>query len=575
MMMPPEIYKGCPSPGEREIFRRLKDDRDTNGWTVLHSLDIVKHVKKVSGEADFVVIIPSKGVLCVEVKACSRLERDEKGAWYYGSASEPDMRGPFKQASEAMHSLRNIVTSRRSDLSRVVFWSAVIFPYVPFNTSSSEWHPWQVIDTRAFKSKPLSQLLEGVLDSARMFLGSRESAKWFSPESEEPYPEQCRKIAEILRPSFEYFESHDSLSKRRSEELKHYTEEQFAALDAMATNKRVAFVGPAGTGKTFLAIEATRRSVGEGKPTLFLCFNRFLAGWLTEQTRAIGPLARVDTIHHHMLEVAGLDPVDIDTGEEFWTEELPYKALEEILRREGEGSTYEALVIDEAQDIMRESYLDFLDLSLAGGLAAGNWRVFGDFEKQEIYGKENVTLEEFLRSRLSGAPVYSLRTNCRNTPRVAALVHILGGLEPDYNKVLRPDDGVEPEIIEYGEGQEQAVLTDLLERLLEEGFVPDDIAVLSTRPGDKCLAALCKDQKLGGKLAPFGGTSKGQIAFCSIYSFKGLEAPAVVITDIDSIEGIHSNNVFYVGITRSIQRLAILLSSPVRQKIISKLTTRD
>ena len=43
-------------------------------------------------------------------------------------------------------------------------------------------------------------------------------------------------------------------------------------------------------------------------------------------------------------------------------------------------------------------------------------------------------------------PVYSLRNNCRNTPRVATLVRLLSHLEPDYSRVLRPDDGIEPDL---------------------------------------------------------------------------------------------------------------------------------
>jgi hypothetical protein len=141
-MIPPSISPSCASPGEREIFRRLKNDPETNGWTVLHSLDIADHVRQISGEADFVVIIPAMGVLCIEVKACSSLRR-ENGQWFYGLDNRPDMRGPFRQASEAMHSIRKRIIEIRPDFSHIVFWSAAIFPYVEFSVESDEWHPWQ------------------------------------------------------------------------------------------------------------------------------------------------------------------------------------------------------------------------------------------------------------------------------------------------------------------------------------------------------------------------------------------------------------------------------------------------
>lgn len=145
-MIPSIIDSTCSSPGEREIFQRLRDDPATEGWTVLHSLDVAEHRKQISGEIDFVAIIPSKGVLCIEVKACSKLEREEEtGLWFYGSDRKGDPRGPFKQVSDSMHSIREYVVKQRPDLSRVVFWSAVVFPYVPFSDASNEWHSWQVI----------------------------------------------------------------------------------------------------------------------------------------------------------------------------------------------------------------------------------------------------------------------------------------------------------------------------------------------------------------------------------------------------------------------------------------------
>ena len=111
-MIPPTIPVSCPSPGEQEIFAKLKQEEATQDWIVLHSLDIAQHLRQVSGEADFVIIVPSLGVLCLEVKACHSLERRD-GLWFYGHDPKGDPRGPFKQAAEAMHSLRKQVIQSR------------------------------------------------------------------------------------------------------------------------------------------------------------------------------------------------------------------------------------------------------------------------------------------------------------------------------------------------------------------------------------------------------------------------------------------------------------------------------
>lgn len=79
-MIPPMATQGTKSPGEIEVFERLRDDPATSNWIVLHSLDIAAHQTQQAGEADFVVLVPNYGVLCLEVKGCRSLRR-ENGWW--------------------------------------------------------------------------------------------------------------------------------------------------------------------------------------------------------------------------------------------------------------------------------------------------------------------------------------------------------------------------------------------------------------------------------------------------------------------------------------------------------------
>lgn len=226
-MIPPAIPASCPSPGELEIFTRLKQEEATKDWIVLHSLDIAQHLRQVSGEADFVIIVPALGVLCLEVKACHSLHRQD-GLWYYGHDPKGDPRGPFKQASEAMHSLRQHVINSDPSLSRVPFWSAVAFPFIEFKTASGEWHPWQVIDSPRFKRQQMAPLVNGILRSARAHLSSQPAARWFRDSDRLPDIPQSAAIARILRPSFEFAEKAPDRRARKQAEILRYTEEQYA-----------------------------------------------------------------------------------------------------------------------------------------------------------------------------------------------------------------------------------------------------------------------------------------------------------------------------------------------------------
>ena len=562
---------------------------------MLHSLDIADPATRLAAEIDFVVVAPGRGVLVLEVKGAHSIRRQE-GLWFYGGERAPDARGPFKQAAESMHSLRAHLVKQHRDLARVVFWSAVCFPYVDFPEASEEWFPWQVIDRRALQARELAVSLEAVLDRARERL-VQKGAPWFHPEREEPRPEQCAQMVAALRGDFELFESPRARSRRLEAEVRRYTEEQFEALDAIDGNPRIVFDGPAGTGKTLLAIETARRAASAGRRVLLLCFNRPLGRWLQEETESLLPAAAgrpgvtARTLHEHMRLLAGVRPTPEQAcSQAFWQEELPELAqlalLERVEKAASDGGRsrflYDEVVLDEAQDVLRPSYLDFLDLSVAGGLEGGVWRFFGDFEHQRIYDAAALGVDEFLRGRGSGAVRYGLRINCRNTPRVAELALRCGDVRPGYKRVRRPDDESAPEIRYWGdEAEQQRLLVEALVELEREGYGGADVAVISPAGDDRCAAAGLSAQPWRDRLQPLVREARllddeqlaagvvtegdwpaacipsdldgvdllsGKTRYCSIYRFKGLEAPAVVITDVTEIDEPAARALLYVAL---------------------------
>lgn len=567
-MIPAAIDPHTPSPGERDAFQRLESDPLASEWTVIHSLDLPHHVRQISGELDFVVLVPGSGILCLEIKAAANISRRE-GLWYYGREPKGDPRGPFRQAADGMHSLRERLTKRYPPAARAVFWSAVILPYTSLDFESEEWHAWQLIDSARYRSASLAASCMSVLASAREFLASKRSARWFDPGSPVPTEADCEKIARVLRPDFEVFQSPRERRRQANAELKRYTGEQFGALDAMTLNPRVVFEGPAGTGKTLLAIESAQRAAATGKRTLLLCFNRLLGTWLRHETESLGDLVTAGTLHSHMLALAGLEQPP-RTGQQFWEEELPLLALERLLDAEG-GNPFELLLVDEAQDLLDDRYLDVLDLSLAGGLSSGEWRLFGDFERQSIYGDGTASLDSFLARRGADVPAYSLRTNCRNTPRVATLVRLLSHLEPDYSKVLRPDDGVEPDLRFYADDRAGPdALIRLLAELRTDGYKGRDVVVLSPRASGSS-AERVTGQPWCDRLRPIADSGGGHTLYGTIHAFKGLEAPAVVVTDLADVSGPTAEALFYVAVTRPTERLVLLMPESARASMARSL----
>ena len=587
-LIPPTIPPDTPSDGEKLVFDLLgsgqavagadlagvgaEADGEAAGWTALHSQDIAHHRKQMEGEADFVVVAPGLGVLVLEVKGCHKLKR-EHGLWYYGADAAGDPRGPFKQASEATHSLRERVVKHRPHLDGVLFQSAVCFPFIEFTDESEEWHSSQVIDKVRMGQRSIADCIASALRQARERAAGLRKA-WFDADSGEPTQEQCDEIVRVLRPDFEYFESPKDRARRIDAEILHYTELQFDALDAMRRMPRVVFDGPAGTGKTLLALEAARRGHAAGRRVLVLCFNRALAEWLREQVAGVAEAA---TISDHMVRAAGIPAGSskLGGGGEFWDVELPQLACDGLIER---PNVYDELIVDEAQDVLRTQFLDVLDLSLDGGLAGGRWRLFGDFIHQAIYD-DSVDLEGFCCDQGGGCTVFELDENCRNSPAVAALACAGGGIAGGYVKVMRADagEGDRPEV-RYWESaaQQQELLCAALDDLRAAGLKGPQVTVLSTRNDTACVAAALTEQPWRDLLTPLARSGphgpvfdlhSGRTRFTTVHRFKGLESRAVVLTDIDHLSTPRERDLFYIGASRATQRLVVLAHESLRGKL--------
>ena len=96
-------------PGEIEFFKRLKNDPATKNWWVLHSYFLSQHISQSQGEIDFVVFIPNRGVIVVEVKSHKKIQV-RNGDFYYGVQNALG-KNPFKQSYDLLNfptSLLNI-----------------------------------------------------------------------------------------------------------------------------------------------------------------------------------------------------------------------------------------------------------------------------------------------------------------------------------------------------------------------------------------------------------------------------------------------------------------------------------
>src|SRR5207249_2085713 len=131
----------------------------------------------------------------------------------------------------------------------------------------------------------ISTLVARIFDHAHSQCRNRRPVpSWYADRTSRPTVKQAEAVLRLLRSDFEYTASLRNGVELAEAAIRRFTEEQFDAIDHINENRRVLFKGPAGTGKTSLAIEAARRAIRARKSTALLCFNNLLSHWLRQET---------------------------------------------------------------------------------------------------------------------------------------------------------------------------------------------------------------------------------------------------------------------------------------------------
>ena len=432
-MLPSTIHSTVRSGAERRVFKLIRDAPDTETWVCLHSLALAHHEYKRHAEIDFLLLTPF-GCFVLEVKG-GRVRRED-GHWSFTDRYDKVTRkreSPFQQASSAMFSLERSLRSGLPDLEipRILFGYGVMFPDIEYPGVGADEDPSLVYDLRD-RREPFRRYID------RLARFTREA----QPQPRRaPTRREIDVLAEHLRGDFDLVpEINVTLDDARNEAAR-LTAEQFAVLDAAAQEPRLIIDGPAGSGKTLLALESARRHARQGERVLLLCYNRLLASHLESliQDEQYSGEVRVRTLHAHfsatIRESSLREEFDERTkhadGQELYRELIPeYGGLAAM---ESAAAPWDVIVIDEAQDVLTESHLDALDQMLRGGIENGRWLVFLDSNNQaSVYGQCDRRLLDRLKQL--GA-VFVLTANCRNTAPIAFQTNVVAA--PERRSVAR------------------------------------------------------------------------------------------------------------------------------------------
>jgi hypothetical protein len=536
------------SSAERRLYERFLAQLGDE-YVVYHSVDWVLGARArggpvVQGEADFVVAHAVDGLLVLEVKGGQLAYDPATRRWTQAGRSgkhELD-EDPFHQARDEMHSLIEIL-SRQSGWNRwrPSYGYGVAFPDGLLETDA---HPAARADW-VIDRDDLDRLDARVKEIMRAW---RHPGRRFGAEGMEALERALGYRVEIRTPLQLQFDQDD----RRIVEL---TNDQAYVLSYVTKLHRAAIVGPAGSGKTMLAIAIASRLAGGGNPTLVTCFNRRLAGYLAESLRTV---PHIHVLHFHELcrriaKEAGLavpeDPTEEAAAREHFDHVLP-DLLGEAAR--ALGPRYDVMVVDEAQDFQPDWWPKLLSLHRKPD--DGYLFLFAD-DNQNLYGRG---VPEGLADLTLALP-----GNLRNTKPIHEFVSVFYGSET--KPVGRGPAGRPVEVLGYEDDDGLAHLLALVLRNLQGEHVPlEDIVVLT--PARRAKSALRRRGRVDGYEFSDEPTP-GKLLTCTVHGFKGLERPVVILAEIDERHQEDLGNYLYVGGSRARHHLIVLAAEPLARRL--------
>jgi hypothetical protein len=559
IMIPPYVDESVTSNGERKFFDTLKGLSDD--FVVLHSLGLAYHREKVFGEIDFVIVC-QEGVLSLEVKGGEVHRKD--GIWSFTDRYGRERKkteDPFQQVISAMHSLRDHLLGRfgfDDPVSRCQYACGVVFPDIPFTARGPDIISEVVFDSRSFY-EDTENYIRRVFDYWRNQLQEKHG---FS--GGRLTKTHIERLTSYLRGDFGFVPSLVDIIEETDNRLLALTNQQAQRLAMASQNPRILLKGAAGTGKTLLSLEHARRCVLTGKKVLYICFNRKLNSHLKMQVGDMLSLEpdqlKIDTFHNYLTscleENSCMPSTDGKLDNEYFQWELP-EAFIEMVESGIYEPQYDVLIVDEGQDLLRDIYLICMDAMVKGGLKEGNWHVCYD-PNQNIYNEElNNGLEAL---KLYNPVVLQLDTNCRNTREIGHFnVQTTGFPAAKYFRLT--GEQVVMEAYDDWENERRCVIK-AVKKLLAQGVPPGKICLLSKYryensclEGENIFQSICRFQDITNLEPEL--VVEDSLRFCTIHSFKGLEAPVIFLLDVENFSKESSKKLNYTAISRATSLLYI------------------
>jgi hypothetical protein len=496
-LWPREKPRPTESNAEIRLYEAFASDLPSN-WTVWHSLRI-RTDEGMEGEGDFVIAIPDRGFLVLEVKGGYISVRD--GRWFQNS--KPLDHSPREQA----HSFAKKLLSRLPSVNgmTVPYGILTIFPDTPSSDAPVQDNLRDLVLTEV-DVRYLKDAITAKLDKA------------FPEGFQVP---ACNWQAQLHALWGETWIPKVHLGHNKTinaEERYQLDQHQVEIVESLSGNKRLLIEGVAGSGKTVMAREAAIRMAAEGQKVQILCFTDALAKWLEVSLSGTG--VQVATVPRYAAELMiSLGQVKTLPSDPATWAEISLKAAFDALPLLQERP--DVVIVDEAQDLAENDWLLIEEL-------AKDAKVWIFRDPAQAFWEER-RLPEWV-GELSN---YRLN-KCYRCPEPIMEYSKALSQQPHDEGLVK--DGFAREIIGTvecpSESSIPAKIENEIRKLLSRGFKPGDIAVLSLR--GRSAESVAGQDKIGSfpVVRADSPDIDENIVADTFLRFKGLERPAIIVTDL-------------------------------------------
>jgi hypothetical protein len=553
MSLPPcGVYPGsgprqCKSDAERRFYDQLK--RQLPEGCYAWRIDVITD-RGEQREADFVIGEKGRGVLVVEVKGGRIEEKD--GIWYQNGRRMDE--APLDQARRAAGLIERRFREARKQCPPYECLTA--FPDSELRSPpSNDYLRKRTLDANGVRY--LREQLATSFDTLPHFERGTEDDSWIGFIHERLWGPLCKGML-------------SGLVQADEPERERFDDEQLRIIGELERNRRVIVKGPAGSGKTIIAVEAARRVADQGRSVFYLCFTEALAAWLRSALEPGVQVHPIKRLAEKFLQQAGKllqkeIPAKLGTEEarrfyESVSERALSEAGDEILRARAA-----AVVIDEAQDFQPDDWL------LAKFLAGDEGNIWAFADPQQKFVANNKMPE-------TGFYYRQLYKQYRSHPTILALAEALAGHEANLPLVREGWDAGRIGLITCPDrDQLNDTIAGEVHRLTDEGFQRRQIAVLSLARSTNPARVVAREKLGTYALAKADAlAADARLTADTALRFKGLERDAIIITDF-SLHGTETESEWrlrqYIAVTRaqSVVRIVDTRESLSKESVLATL----